>query len=62
MGGIMSSDDALEFIFAGASAIAIGTANFVNPRVTMDIIEGIKSYMTDENIKSINSLIGRVTT
>ena len=41
MGGIMTGEDALEFMLAGASAVAVGTANFVNPRATLDVVDGI---------------------
>lgn len=60
MGGIISTEDALEFILAGASAVAIGTANFINPKATQDIIDGIKSFMVEEGISDIKGLIGRV--
>ena len=58
MGGIMSADDAIEFILAGADAIQIGTANFVNPGAAMEIIKGIESYLVRENLESIASLKG----
>ncbi|MFH1655265.1 MAG: dihydroorotate dehydrogenase [Candidatus Omnitrophota bacterium] len=58
MGGIMNTEDALEFIIAGATAVAVGTANFVNPKATVEIIEGIKKYLKANNIKDINKLIG----
>jgi len=58
MGGIMTGEDAIEFIMAGATAVAVGMANFVNPRATLDIIEGIESYMDEENISDINQLRG----
>ncbi len=60
MGGIVSAGDAIEFILAGAGAIAVGTANFINPKITEDIINGIESYMAEEDIKSIKELIGAV--
>jgi dihydroorotate dehydrogenase (NAD+) catalytic subunit len=60
MGGIVSAEDAVEFILAGASAIAIGTGNFMNPKITLDILQGIKSYMKTEDIKSIKELKGGV--
>lgn len=60
MGGIQNSDDALEFILAGASAVAIGTANFHNPYATVDVIDGIAKYMEKYGIDDINSLIGAV--
>lgn len=60
MGGISCAEDALEFIMAGASMVAVGTANFNNPSVTMDIIEGIEKYMEKHGVKDINNLIGCV--
>ena len=58
IGGIIKVEDALEFIIAGARAIEIGTANFVNPRVTIEIIEGIEKYLIENNIKDVNELVG----
>lgn len=58
LGGIMNARDAIEFILAGASAIQIGTANFIDPDITIKIIEGIKSYMREHNVKDIKELIG----
>ena len=58
MGGIIDAPSALEFIIAGATAIGIGTANFINPRVTMEIIEGLKQYLIRNKLKDIKSLIG----
>lgn len=60
MGGCMCAEDALEFIMAGASAVAVGTANFNNPYATIEIIEGIKNYMQENKIDDIRSLIGCV--
>lgn len=60
MGGIMNATDALEFILAGASAVAVGTASFVNPTVCVEIIEGIKAYLIQEKIPSITDLVGRL--
>jgi len=57
-GGIMNATDALEFIIAGASAIAVGTANFVNPQISLKIIEGIENYLIENNISSVHELIG----
>ena len=58
MGGIMHADDAIEFLLAGATAVAVGTANFVNPKATIDILDGIMTYMKDEKIEDINLLRG----
>ncbi len=58
MGGIMIAEDAIEFILAGASAIAIGTGNFINPKATMDVLDGIKSFMSEEGINNLNELVG----
>lgn len=60
MGGCMCAEDALEFIMAGASAVAVGTANFHNPYATIDIIEGIRNYMQDNQVEDIRTLIGCV--
>ncbi|MDD6208418.1 MAG: dihydroorotate dehydrogenase [Clostridiales bacterium] len=60
MGGIASAEDALEFLMAGASAVAVGTANFHNPAVTEEIVEGIEQYMTANQISDIHELIGCV--
>jgi dihydroorotate dehydrogenase (NAD+) catalytic subunit len=58
MGGIMNAADAIEFILAGASAVQVGTANFIDPAVSVKIIEGIKDYMSVNGFSSINELIG----
>ncbi|MEW5954095.1 MAG: dihydroorotate dehydrogenase [Bacillota bacterium] len=58
MGGITTAEDALEFILAGATAVAVGTANFINPRATVDIIEGLEKYLTANGIADINELVG----
>ena len=60
MGGVMCTEDALEFIMAGATAVAVGTANFHNPYATAEIIKGIEDYMIKNNIADINELIGCV--
>ncbi len=60
MGGCMCTEDALEFIMAGATAVAVGTANFNNPYATAEIIKGIEDYMIKNNISDINQLIGCV--
>ncbi len=58
IGGVSSAADAIEFMLAGASAIQVGTANFVDPAVTVKIIEGIKDYMQRHKIDDVNDLIG----
>jgi dihydroorotate dehydrogenase (subfamily 1) family protein len=60
MGGIASAEDAIEFILAGATAISVGTANFVNPFVTEQVVSGIEDYMFRHKVKDINELIGLV--
>ena len=60
MGGIQSAEDALELILAGATAVSVGTANFTNPMVTMDIVDGIEEYLRIHHIEDINELIGAV--
>lgn len=60
MGGIQNGEDALEFILAGASAVAIGTANFHNPYATVEAVEGIRAYMEQYAVEDINELIGAV--
>jgi dihydroorotate dehydrogenase (NAD+) catalytic subunit len=57
-GGIMSGLDAMEYIMAGASAVQVGTATFVNPRATLDVMEGIERYMGEEGVTDIHQLIG----
>ena len=60
MGGISCSDDAIEFLLAGASAVSVGTANFINPHITMDIIDGIEKYLCDNSFTDIKDIIGIV--
>ena len=60
MGGITTAEDGLEFIMAGATAVSVGTANFINPTATVDVIEGIKAYMERHQIEDIQELIGCV--
>ena len=60
MGGIETAEDALEFILAGASMVAVGTANFYNPYATMEIVDGIEAYMKKYGIEDIHELIGAV--
>ena len=58
MGGIMNAKDAIEFILVGASAIQIGTANLINPRTGIEVIRGIKQYLTQYKIDRVQRLIG----
>jgi len=58
VGGIMNAEDALEFIIAGARAVQVGTANLVNPNVSIEIIEGIKKYLIKKEITDVNELVG----
>jgi dihydroorotate dehydrogenase (NAD+) catalytic subunit len=58
VGGITSASDALEFLIIGAQAVQVGTVNFVNPRATLDIIEGIEGYLMRHQMKNIRELIG----
>jgi len=58
MGGIMNATDAIEFMLAGASAIEVGTANFIDPTVTMKIVDGIEEYMRRHGVSDVNELIG----
>ena len=60
MGGIMTAEDAMEFILAGATAVSVGTANFVNPYATVEIVEGIEKYLEVQGFKDINECIGLV--
>ena len=61
MGGIASAEDAIEMILAGATAVSVGTANFQNPAVTMEIVEGIERYMEKYHVSDIKELIGAVS-
>ena len=60
MGGIASADDAIEMILAGASAVSVGTANFYNPGVTMEIAEGIRRYMETYGFEKVEDMVGLV--
>ncbi len=62
IGGIMTAVDALEFFIAGASAIQVGTANFVNPSATTDILEGIKAFMVENDFADLQELVGSLDT
>lgn len=58
-GGIETVNDALEFLLAGASAISIGTANFTDPRVPENIVEGLRAYMASRNLRSLDQIVGK---
>ncbi len=60
LGGIMNAADAIEFFLAGATAVQIGTANFIDPTVTLKIIKGINSYLDKYNFRSINDIVGKL--
>lgn len=60
MGGIESEEDAIEMLFVGASAVSVGTANFYNPTVTMDIVDGIEAYMKQNHFASVQDMVGIV--
>ena len=60
MGGITNAEDAIEFILAGATAVAVGAANFHNPYTTEEVIEGIEAYMKQYKVNDINELIRAV--
>lgn len=60
MGGIAGGEDAVEFLLAGASAVAVGAMNFVNPRATIEVIEGIEDYMRRCHVENVTELIGAV--
>ena len=61
MGGIASAEDAIEMMLAGASAVSVGTANFHNPAVTMEIVEGIEAYLKENHIEDVGELVGAVS-
>jgi len=60
LGGIMNSDDAIEFFLSGASAIQVGTASFIDPQVSVKIIDGIRKYLTDKGFSDIKEIIGLI--
>ena len=60
MGGIATYEDAIEFILAGAAAVSVGTANFHNPAVTMEVIDGIEAYMKKNGFESVKDMVGIV--
>ena len=58
MGGIACAEDAIEMMLAGASAVSVGTANFHNPAVTMEIVEGIEEYLRQNHMNDVRELVG----
>jgi dihydroorotate dehydrogenase (NAD+) catalytic subunit len=62
MGGIMTPRDAVEFILAGATAVQVGTANFVSPRAAVDIAEGLERWLSERDIASVRELVGALAT
>ena len=60
LGGISCANDAIEFLLAGASAIQIGTANFIDPTVTIKVIDGINDYLDRNGFKSVKEIIGLI--
>ncbi len=62
VGGIMSALDAIEFFIAGATAVQVGTANFINPRATLEIIEGIEQFLEERQLKHVSDIIGSLET
>lgn len=60
LGGICNARDAIEFFMAGATAIEIGTANFLDPEVTIKVRDGINQWLDDHGCKSVNEIIGAV--
>ena len=62
IGGIMTAEDALEFFIAGATAVQVGTANFINPRSAIDVLEGIERYLDQNHIASVAEIVGTLKT
>lgn len=60
LGGIMNATDAIEFLLAGASAVQIGTANFIDPAVTLKVVEGINSYLEENGFRSVRDIVGLI--
>lgn len=60
MGGIMNGNDAVEFMLAGAKAVMVGTASFINPRACLDVCDGIEKYLNEHNYECANDIIGKV--
>lgn len=60
IGGIMTADDAIEFLLCGATAVQIGTANFVNPQAVIAVAEGIEAYLKEKNLSNLKEIVGRL--
>ncbi|HET8760800.1 MAG TPA: dihydroorotate dehydrogenase [Nitrospiria bacterium] len=60
LGGVTCAEDAVEFLLAGASAVAVGTANFMNPRATIDVLDGLTRYMARHNVHDVRQLVGAI--
>ena len=60
LGGIMNAEDAIEFLLAGASAVEIGTANFIDPAVTLKVVKGIDEWLDRHGCKSVSEIIGQL--
>jgi dihydroorotate dehydrogenase (NAD+) catalytic subunit len=60
LGGVTCAEDAVEFLLAGASAVAVGTANFMNPRATIEILDGLTRYMARHGIRDVRHLVGAI--
>jgi dihydroorotate dehydrogenase (NAD+) catalytic subunit len=60
IGGIMNAEDAIEFFLAGASAIQVGTASFIDPQASVKILDGIEKYLVDNSMTDINEIIGYI--
>jgi dihydroorotate dehydrogenase (NAD+) catalytic subunit len=59
IGGITSTDDALQFLLAGASAVQVGTANFVNPNTALEIVDGLSAYLDQQGLRGLDGVIGQ---
>ena len=60
MGGIMTADDAAEFLLAGATAVAVGTAQFVNPTAALEVVQGLETYVQQRGLENVQQMIGQV--
>ena len=56
----MTSEDALEYLIAGATAVQVGTANFIRPRATMEVLDGLERFLIEENVSDIRQIIGSI--